>query len=170
LSPIRGRHFELVLYLFDLFRAYFRFRPIGVLRGEPFLMRVEATGLNREPDLQIILNDNPGDLTETAMNGPADICIEVVSPESVERDYGTKFELYEKAGVREYWLLDYERETSHFYRLNAAGKYHRQPTEGGIYETPLLPGLRVDIPILWTVPLPEIDAIFESVRAMLGEG
>jgi Uma2 family endonuclease len=169
LSPTRGRHFELVMYLLDLFRTYFQYRPIGVVRGETFLLRVDSVGLMREPDIQIILNDNPGELTDTAMLGPADICVEVVSPESVERDYGTKFELYEKASVKEYWLLDYERKVSHFYRLDGAGKYSQQSIEGGVYETPLLPGLKIDVPVLWSVLLPPIGQIFESVRAMLGE-
>jgi Uma2 family endonuclease len=127
--------------LMVLFNIYFDHRPIGVMRHEPFLLRVDATGLKREPDLQIILNDNPGELTRTAMLGPADICIEIVSPESVERDFVTKMKLYEEAGVREYWILDYEHEGSHFYRLND----------------------------LWRRPYPKVAAIVDAVRSMLGE-
>jgi hypothetical protein len=36
----------------------------------------------REPDLQIILKSNPHEHSPTLMRGPADICIEIVSPES----------------------------------------------------------------------------------------
>ena len=46
------------------------------------------------------------------MNGAADICIEVISPESVIRDRGEKFEEYERGGVGEYWIFDYLRARS----------------------------------------------------------
>ena len=32
--------------------------------------------------------------------------MEIVSPESIERDYETKGELYQDAGVEEYWIVD----------------------------------------------------------------
>ena len=170
MSPVTRLHDFLSGYLYIFLTTYFRFRPIGVVMREPFLMRVDSAGVKREPDLQIILNDNPGEFTDTAMLGPADICIEVVSPESVERDYGTKLRLYEMAGVKEYWLIDYLRRAAHFYRLNDEGNYILQPIESGVYETPLLPGLHIDVPTLWSQPLPDPVAIVDAVRAMLGEG
>jgi Uma2 family endonuclease len=131
-------------------------------------MRLDATKSYREPDLQIILKTNPGQFTGTAMIGPADICIEVVSPESGERDYGKKFLEYEKAGVTEYWLLDPIRKTARFNRLDPSGIYADiSPDAGGNYQTPLLPGLKLHAPTLWQEPLPDIMQIVESVRAML---
>jgi Uma2 family endonuclease len=169
MSPASNQHNNLLKYLTSLFGAYFELQPIGMFQIAPFLMQVEKIGLKREPDLLIILNDNPGEFTETAMIGPADICIEIVSEESIERDYGTKFKLYEKAGVKEYWLLDYLRTGVHFYRLNEEGLYIRQPTSDGFYETTLLPGLRIEIATLWAQPLPGPLAIGKAIRAMLGE-
>jgi Uma2 family endonuclease len=40
------------------------------------------------------------------MDGAADIVIELVSPESVHRDYGEKLYEYEQAGVPGYWIID----------------------------------------------------------------
>jgi Uma2 family endonuclease len=169
MSPATNQHNIVLIFLTYLFGAYFRYRPVGIFQIAPFLMRVDSIGLKREPDMQIILNDNPGQFTETAMLGPADICIEIVSPESMDRDYGTKLRLYEQAGVKEYWVLDYIRTSTHFYRLNDEGLYILQSPEGGVYETPLLPGLRIDIAALWTPKLPDYYAVGEAVRAMLGE-
>jgi Uma2 family endonuclease len=88
----------------------------------------------------VILTSNPGQLTETAMIGPADICFEVVSPESAMRDYGNKFVEYEKAGVREYWIIDPIRQRCDFNRLDNTGVYaFAQPDDTGHYRTPLLP-------------------------------
>ena len=125
MSPVSLKHLaNLTEYLNFLLAAYFALRPIGKLINQPFVMRVDATESRREPDLQIVLEDNPGELSETAMIGAADICIEVVSKESTARDYGDKFDEYEQGGVREYWIIDPIRQECRFNRLNDAGVYN----------------------------------------------
>lgn len=169
MTPVNIRHGELAAYLMDVFRAYFALRPVGVVLREPFVMRLDVVEARREPDLQVILKGNPGNLTDTAMIGPADICVEIVSPESVARDYGQKFAEYEKAGVKEYWLVDPTRQAALFYRLNEEGIYKLiAPDEKGTYQTTLLPGLELHVPTLWQEELPDVMAIVETVRAMLG--
>ena len=168
MSPVTAEHDGLNRYISQLMSAYFALNPIGLLREAPFVMRTEVAG--REPDLQIILNDNPGQLTETAMNGPADIVIEIVSKESVARDYGEKFEEYEKAGVREYWLFDPIRTHAAFHRLGDDGVYNTLgPDSNGDYITSLLPKLILNVPTLWQDQLPDFFAIGQSVQTMFGE-
>jgi Uma2 family endonuclease len=169
MSPASARHTLLVLYLTQWFNAYFALQPLGKVLIAPFVMRLDAVGRIREPDLQIILHDNPGKLTDTGMIGPADLCIEIVSPESVARDYGDKFTEYEKAGVREYWIIDPIRQRCTFNRLSDTGLYSEiRPDEAGLYHTPLLPKLALHVPTLWQEPLPDILAVVQTVRTMLG--
>jgi Uma2 family endonuclease len=166
ISPLSLTSYGIIEYTKDLLKAYFTFRPLGVVLGEPFIMKVDAAHY-REPDLMVVLNGNPH-MTDTGMMGAADICIEVVSPESIERDCGTKFVEYEKAGVREYWLLDPEWQASYFHRLNDKGIYAPAlPDADGHYRTPLLPGFALHVPTLWQKPLPNIVEAVERVRAML---
>jgi Uma2 family endonuclease len=168
MSPVALKHAAIDDYLGDLLKAYFALNPIGQVIGAPFVMRVDSTDSRREPDLQVILTSNPGELTETYMHGPADICIEIVSTESVARDYGEKFEEYEAGGVREYWILDPIRTQTLFYRLDENGVYRQVlPDAEGNYRTPLLPGLVLHVPTLWDDALPDIVAIVEAVRHML---
>lgn len=168
MSPAALRHVLLVRYLQNLLQACLTLNPIGQVIGDPFVMRIDATESRREPDLQVILNTNPGQLTETYMHGPADLCIEVVSDESTARDYGEKFEEYERGGVREYWIFDPLRAQALFYRRDEAGIYRLQALDDSrTYETALLPGLRLHEPTLWQEPLPDIVAIVDMVRAML---
>lgn len=168
MSPISLRHYLLTTYFQRLLESYFSLNPIGRVLGEPFVMVLEATESRREPDIQVILSTNPGQLTDTAMIGPADICIEVVSPESGSRDYGDKFIEYEQAGVREYWIIDPVRETCLFYRLQPTAHYAPvQPDEQGIYLTPLLPRLTIHVPSLWQEKLPDVVAVVEMVRGMV---
>ena len=170
MAPVTLRHALLVDYLRDVFGVYFSLNPIGRVLGEPFVMVLEATESRREPDIQVILNTNPGQLTDTAMIGPADICIEVVSPESGSRDYGDKFVEYEQAGVRDCWIIDPVRETCLFYRLQPTAHYAPlQPDEQGIYQTSLLPHLKIEVPVLWQEKLPDVVAVVDIVRAMMKE-
>lgn len=166
-TPASLRHMLLTKYLLHLLDVYFELNPIGRALPAPFVMRLESVNSFREPDVQIILNGNPGQLTDTAMIGPADICIEVVSPESVVRDYGDKFEEYEKAGVREYWIIDPLRQRCDFNRLDTSGVYTvMPPDEVGDYQTPLLPRLALHVPTLWLDELPGALTIGQAVQKM----
>ncbi len=168
MTPVSDKHDTLARYVSFLFEAYFALKPIGRVKEAPFVLRLDAVNARREPDLMIILNDNPGQFTDTAMIGPADICIEIVSLESSARDYGRKFTEYEAAGVKEYWIFDPIRRESRFCRLNPEGRYQTQALDGdGNYQTPLLPGLKLHVATLWQEPLPDFFAIGEMVRSML---
>ncbi|MBN1562342.1 MAG: Uma2 family endonuclease [Anaerolineae bacterium] len=170
MSPASLRHMLLTQYLLQWLNIYFARNPIGQVLIAPFVMRVTSIESFREPDLQVILNENPGQLTDTGMIGPADICIEIVSPESVERDYGQKFNEYEKAGVREYWIIDPIRQRCDFNRRTEAGIYSViQPDNTGHYQTPLLPKLALHVPTLWQEQLPDSLAIAQAVARMVEE-
>ena len=45
-------------------------------------------------------------LTDSHLSGPADLVVEIVSPDSLGRDRGDKFAEYEAASIPEYWLID----------------------------------------------------------------
>jgi len=169
LTPAEIHHNHLIYYLWSLFDAYFYFRPIGIAAGQPFPMRLPAfPKRRREPDLMIVLNTNPNQLTDTLMDGAPDICIEVVSPESGERDHGEKFIEYETGGVPEYWILDPLRHESRFYRLGDGGLYVRQSlNENEEYQTITLPELRLHVPTLWQEKLPSVVEISRTIEAML---
>jgi Uma2 family endonuclease len=166
LPIIDARHDALMQYLVTFFAAYFELRPVGVIRIVGFVMKLTATA--REPDLQIILHSNPGQLTPTYMDGPADIVIEIVSPESVQRDHGEKFAEYEKGKVPEYWIVDSIHQETRFYRLGETGLYAPQTEDAkGHYRTPALPGLILDVSLLWQADLPGPLAIGSAVQDML---
>jgi Uma2 family endonuclease len=169
-SPSELKHVRLIYYFYQLLAAYFELRPIGVVVSQPFVMRLPAfPRRRREPDLFVVLKTNPHELKSTYMDGPADLCIEIVSEDSVDRDHGEKFAEYEKGGVGEYWIIDHLRRESRFYHLNEAGRYIRQTEDAtGNYRTPILPGLILQVPLLWQEELPGPGATAEAVKMMLG--
>jgi Uma2 family endonuclease len=168
-SPAELKHNNLIYYLYQLLTAYFELHPIGRVIGQPFVMRLAAfPNRRREPDLLVVLKTNPHELKETYMDGPADLCIEIVSEDSVDRDHGHKFKEYEKGGVPEYWIIDPIHTETRLYRLNQQGRYSRQTEdEHGDYRTPALPGLVLHVPTLWQDELPGPGATSAAVKAML---
>lgn len=164
-------HNDLLYYLHRFLSTYFEIKPLGRVIGQPFVMRLPAfPNRRREPDLMVVLNSNPHALKSGYMDGPADICIEIVSEESSERDYGGKFNEYEQGGVGEYWLIDQLRKEAHFYKRNATDRYESQKLDANdSYHPAALPGLRVHVPTLWQTPLPGPAATAQAVSAMLND-
>ncbi|MEL6271702.1 MAG: Uma2 family endonuclease [Chloroflexota bacterium] len=167
MAPIHLAHDELSQYLSMLLRTYLSLRPVGMVRLAPFVMKLPNVNSSREPDLQVILNTNMDAFTPTGMLNAADIAIEIVSPESIKRDYEEKYAEYEQGGVTEYWLIDPIKQGAHIYRAREKGAYAGQPLVNGVYETNLLPGFKLDTALLWRDPLPDPLAIVKAVTDML---
>jgi Uma2 family endonuclease len=61
-------------------------------------------GTYLEPDITVVCD--PAKLDEKGCHGTPDLVIEIISPGSASHDCIRKYTLYEKAGVREFWLVD----------------------------------------------------------------
>ncbi len=57
-----------------------------------------------EPDISVICD--PKKLDDIGCKGAPDLIIEILSPSTRRHDLLTKFNLYLRAGVREYWIVD----------------------------------------------------------------
>lgn len=60
-----------------------------------------------EPDISVICDRDK--LTDKGCNGAPDWVIEIVSPSSKSMDYSRKLFKYNAAKVREYWIVDFEK-------------------------------------------------------------
>lgn len=60
-----------------------------------------------EPDISVICDKSK--LDDRGCNGAPDWVIEIVSPSSKQMDYFTKLFKYRTAGVKEYWIVDSEK-------------------------------------------------------------
>jgi Uma2 family endonuclease len=153
MSPASSIHQELVGFLYELLRMFVRFRQLGRVYVAPFQMKLPQSS-GREPDLIFIKRENLSRLKNTYLDGPADLVVEIISPESIGRDRGDKFYEYEAGGVPEYWLLDPIRERAEFYQLDENGIYELVRLDDGIYRSQQLPGFWLDPAWVWQDPLP----------------
>ncbi len=161
-------HNRITRFLSTLLGLYLGFRPIGELLSAPYPQQVTSYPA-REPDLMVVRDDRRKSITATALEGPADIVIEVVSPESAERDYSVKYREYEAAGVQEYWLIDADRRVFDIHERVADGRYQRRlPDASQFVTSALLPGFALDPALLWRESLPQGEELLALVSGMTG--
>lgn len=95
-----------------------------------------------EPDLSVICDKNK--LDDRGCSGAPDFIIEVVSPSSRKMDYNLKTAKYAETGVREYWIVDPEKEriTAYHYEKDAAPIIYPFTSS---FESTVFPGLLINI-------------------------
>lgn len=109
MAPPSTNHQRIMGKLFNLISNY-----ISAKGGscEPFIAPF-AVFLNEndrtyvEPDISVICDRNK--LTDKGCNGAPDWIIEVVSPSSKRMDYSVKLFKYRSSGVKEYWIVDMDK-------------------------------------------------------------
>ena len=74
-----------------------------------------------EPDITVVCD--PDKLDDVGCKGAPDMVIEILSPSTAKHDRNTKFRLYQRAGVREYWIVDPDTKTVQVHLLEE-GQYH----------------------------------------------
>ena len=94
-----------------------------------------------QPDVLVVCD--PAKLDARGVRGAPDLVVEVLSPTSAFHDHRRKRDLYERAGVREYWLVDPFEQIIHIYRADAGGQYGKPEVREMKGETPVstLPGV-----------------------------
>ncbi|GHB67401.1 Uma2 family endonuclease [Persicitalea jodogahamensis] len=97
-----------------------------------------------QPDLCVVcdsvkLKDNQ------SCNGAPDLVVEILSPGNTKREMKDKFELYEEAGVQEYWLVHPLDESVQIYVLNEAEQYIGLQPATEVAQSVIFSGLSVDL-------------------------
>src|SRR5262249_14234744 len=154
---------DLCDFLTAILRIFAEANRSGMVRSAPFQMKTGTHLPGREPDVLFISQKNLKRLKKSHLDGPADLCIEIISPESQARDRGEKFYEYDRGGVSEYWLIDAERKKAEFYQL-ARNRIYRQvlPDSDGIYRSEAIKGLWIKVSWLWQKPLPPILSVLKT--------
>ena len=163
LSPASDPHQNLAGFLSALFRHLAEAKQLGRIFMAPFLMKLETRPSGREPDIIFVAKRNLDRLKLNYLDGPADLVVEIVSPDSQSRDRGEKYYEYEEAGVSEYWLLDPTRKQAEFYRLGADGTYSRISVgDDDTFSSAVLEGLWLKVDWLWQEPLPTLMSVLKE--------
>lgn len=177
--PPTDQHQSLVRFLIGLLNDYVELLRLGRVQVAPFEVKLWPEGPSREPDILFVSNERLEQLGPKRFLGGPDLVVEVVSTSSARADRVEKFLEYERAGVREYWVIDprHGKEQADFYQLNDAGHYVPVALdEQGVFVSGVLPGFRLAPATLWGQALPpnqlalaeiakDLEALPDDVRA-----
>jgi Uma2 family endonuclease len=144
-SPIL-RHQQIAFNLAFAIETFVRPRALGKVFMAPLDVLFSQLDVV-EPDVLYVSQANAHRLRERYVEGAPDLAVEVLSPSSARIDRVKKLRLYERHGVREYWIADPAANTLEVYRLTAGGRLALEASlshaAGDVLETPLLAGLRI---------------------------
>ncbi|MGE5703630.1 MAG: Uma2 family endonuclease [Clostridia bacterium] len=100
-----------------------------------------------QPDLVIVCDQ--AKLTERGCEGTPDLVVEILSPATSKKDLNEKFSLYERFGVKEYWIVfPFEGNSQiHVYTLNEGNAYGEPAVfaKGDFATTTLFEELRIEV-------------------------
>jgi Uma2 family endonuclease len=100
-----------------------------------------------QPDIVVVLNDRKWIITPTKIKGSPNLVVEILSPSSDENDCVTKRELYQTAGVPEYWIINPLEHTVEQLVLRG-GRYQPEP-EVNIRHLTILDSVSVRVNEIW---------------------
>jgi Uma2 family endonuclease len=119
--------------------------PFDVRLVEDTSASDEDTTTVVQPDIFVVCDRDK--LDDRGVKGAPDLVVEIISPSTAKRDITTKYELYQRHGVKEYWLLYPNDRTLLVYRLSEEGRYATPEVfgDGDIVPVPLLGDLAIDM-------------------------
>jgi len=116
-----------------------------------------------EPDIGYIGPEKLDKVRHGYIDAAPDLAIEIVSEDSVTRDYELKRTAYEKAGVREYWIIDPLEEKVTLLRLSRDGVFKQVRPRAGRFVSKVIDGFWFDPAWFWRQPLPSKIKILATV-------
>ena len=98
-----------------------------------------------QPDIMVVCDRDK--LDDRGIKGAPDLVVEIISPSTAKRDITVKHQLYQRHGVKEYWLLYPNDRTLLVYKLSEEGRYAQPKVfgEGDVVPVPLPGDLVIDM-------------------------
>jgi len=149
-APSR-RHQQISGELLRQFANFLKGKPCQVYAA-PFDVRLPEADENVsdistvvQPDIAVICDADK--LDDAGCSGAPDLIVEITSPSTSRKDHKEKFFRYERAGVREYWLVEPDANTVTVFTLGIDTRYGRPDvySDDETISVGVLPELVIDL-------------------------
>jgi Uma2 family endonuclease len=161
MAPVSDEQGDLQGWLISLLRFFIEHRDLGVLRGPESQVRLGLQRRRRTPDVLFVAKSRRDIIRRNHVEGAPDLIMEIAAPESLSRDWREKYLEYERAGVREYWVIDPMSKRVEAYTLATQGYVPTAESDGKIPSI-VLPGFYLRPRWLWQESMPKVaDALRE---------
>lgn len=162
ISPENAESVDLGGWLNAVLRLFVEQRDLGRVFGRDFMVRLPRQRRRRVPDLLFLSRSRLDLLRPTFLDGAPDLIIEMVSPDSQTRDRRDKFDEYQKAGIREYWIIDPAGHHIEAYAL-VNNRFQRIEEVDGKLASTVLPGFYLRPDWLRRPKLPPVARILREL-------
>lgn len=151
-APTPEHQFTVTELIFHL-RQYVSNRQLGLVLTAPIEVHLSETTKPVQPDVIFVPKARQPVPGVGFIEGAPALIVEVVSPTSIQRDRKVKYDLYERCGVAEYWIVDPRTRSVEVYTWSN-GEYalFGQFVGEEIVESRLLEGLRIQTNLLFYSP------------------
>lgn len=104
-----------------------------------------------QPDLVFIADQNRSIITGKGIEGVPDLVVEIISPSNIFMDRNIKKKIYQKLGVKEYWIVDPGNQTLEIYKHNQEDPDtpHLYLAGEGVVTSAVIPVLEFDLKVIF---------------------
>lgn len=99
-------HQQAVMALAGQLWNFAQAHQLGVVLTAPFEVRLPGIAQPVQPDILFVSHERRDIIKPKLIEGAPDLVVEVLSPSTARYDRKVKFDAYERAGVREYWIVN----------------------------------------------------------------
>ena len=143
-----SQHQHITLAISSGIYQFLRNKPCKVFQAPFDVLLPDYSGVKNtvvQPDITVVCDESK--ITKAGCTGAPDLIVEVISKSSVKKDLHEKYEIYEKAGVKEYWIVQPQDRSLIIFILNEEGRYQpaKPLTKGDKACSNILPGLEINL-------------------------
>ena len=160
MAPASDAHEGIDEWLGRLLGEYVERRDLGILRRNMFL-RLPRHRKLRVPDLMYVSAARRARVKPTLVDDAPDLIIEIVSPDSTNRDRREKYLEYQAGGVPEYWIIDPLTRTVSAYTLRGRKFAPIRPVDDR-YDSAVLPGVFLRAKWLFGAERPKVVQVLKE--------
>jgi Uma2 family endonuclease len=165
-SPASARHVRLAKFLLQVLDRVVTHHDLGEVLGPELQIRLAALRRRRVPDILFVSKERLGIIQPNHVEGAPDLIIEIVSPDSLARDWREKYLEYEAAGVREYWVIEPMAERVEAYAQGEDNRYTRIEETDDTIRSMVLAGFYLKTTWLWQEPLPKVVEALRELKVI----
>jgi len=137
------KHIELGLAILYAFNEVVKPQKLGKMYVAPLGTRFSENDI-LEPDVMFISTSQRSSVTAKYLDAVPEFVAEILSPSSRKHDLVTKMAIYQRCGVREYWVVDPIAHQVRPFRLRD-GRLVEEAVVAGVVQSEVVTGVTINV-------------------------
>ncbi len=127
-------------------RVFVKEKSAGLLLYAPIDIYLDTENVF-QPDIVFVSRQRRDIIKDDGIHGAPDMVVEILSPSTAYYDIKKKYKVYEKSGVKEYWIVDPEMKNVELFSLTEQGKFvlSASISDKGVVKSGILSGFEISL-------------------------